>query len=559
MEYAKSWVQDCLSKHDICNADHNASLGHAERPKRVLELTIDRDTVLRQSSELSQPFLYVTLSHMWGAHPEQQLQLSQSRLEEFQTAIPEEELSEVYRTAIKMTLDLGYRYLWIDSLCILQDSSEDWSSEATRMGVIYRNAVCSLSFLYPPEMGVNPLHDRRAKSPCIFRRATLSGPGLIARPSPAFFTKYGNFQYGKALLPKIEHWGKYWEWLDWTKWPLFSRAWVLQERLLCRRHIVVIGYDHLLFECSEYQCDELIGQLREEHYPHEKVTEPTKKSFSALQYTEHPLDSFVPWFETIYCYRAKRLTRESDRIIAHAGVARVFETTNRLTYLAGMFLEHMPHTLLWHGDKFAARDADSVISQELGVDKIEALDIKAPSWSWFALPTQVEISNDNITYDDTMNVSIFLPPTPAFSWLGHEGNDRPDTSFHDFTGLRLVLEVPTFSAIASIGRTKDAITLRQSNNLLLNNTSLLGQEIFWVPDTRSEDLESSIDAVLTVLRVYEPYTTHRHVIAEGLILIAGEESNAWQRIGWWSNEVSFDQPDDFKHLLELNKRTLTLV
>lgn len=57
------------------------------------------------------------------------------------------------------------------------------------------------------------------------------------------------------------------------------------------------------------------------------------------------MDNFVPWWE-VYNYRSKGLTRDSDRVIALEGVARVFERTQRLTYMAGIFLEHMPHTLL---------------------------------------------------------------------------------------------------------------------------------------------------------------------------------------------------------------------
>ena len=43
------------------------------------------------------------------------------------------------------TRNLGYRYLWIDSLCIVQDDQEDWDREATLMYNVYTNAECNLA------------------------------------------------------------------------------------------------------------------------------------------------------------------------------------------------------------------------------------------------------------------------------------------------------------------------------------------------------------------------------------------------------------------------------
>lgn len=110
----------------------------------------------------------------------------------------------------------------------------------------------------------------------------------------------------------------------------------------------MIGRDYLLRECAEYQCDELIGPIQNRLYPYDGIKQPTKKNLSAPRRTEGRgvgLDNFVPWWE-VYNYRSKGLTRDSDRVIALEGVARVFERTQRLTYMAGIFLEHMPHTLL---------------------------------------------------------------------------------------------------------------------------------------------------------------------------------------------------------------------
>jgi hypothetical protein len=466
-----------------------------------------------------------------------------------------------------MTIDLGYQYLWIDSLCIIQDSPNDWSTEARRMGVIYSSGVCSLSFLQPPEMGVMPLHDRRAKSHCIFRRATASTQGLIVKPSPAFWLIYGNFHSRAKLLPSIKHWGKYWEWLDWIKWPLFQRAWCLQERLLCRRTIIVLGRDHLLWECAEYQCDELVGPLQNRLYPYDGIREPTKKSFSALRHKEGRgtgLDSFVPWWEVIHSYRSNDLTRESDRVIALEGVARVFERTQRLTYMAGMFLEHMPHTLLWHGDAFLREHEDTSISYEREIDATKISRVKAPSWSWLAMPSRERISNENASYDDTLNRSLFLSPTPTFCWSRAPTSPRPDTAFHDFSDLQLIVKTPTFAATVFRVGPKNLVTTTQPLDLFLHGTQVLLGDLAWVPDVQQPDQSLSGQVLLTILRVYEPYLSNSPVLAEGLVLTPGEKEDTCVRIGWWSAElspgpISPEDQDSLERLLNRNSRTLTLV
>ncbi|TVY55546.1 hypothetical protein LCER1_G002742 [Lachnellula cervina] len=42
-----------------------------------------------------------------------------------------------FRDAVIVTRELGIRYLWIDSLCIVQDDLDDWRKESAQMDRIY--------------------------------------------------------------------------------------------------------------------------------------------------------------------------------------------------------------------------------------------------------------------------------------------------------------------------------------------------------------------------------------------------------------------------------------
>lgn len=89
---------------------------------------------------------YLTLSHRWGARPA--LALTKSKISLWSSNIPLEDLPQTYRDAVVATTRLGFEYLWIDALCIIQDSKEDWYREASAMSDVYINSICNLSALH---------------------------------------------------------------------------------------------------------------------------------------------------------------------------------------------------------------------------------------------------------------------------------------------------------------------------------------------------------------------------------------------------------------------------
>src|SRR5687768_16022479 len=86
---------------------------------------------------------YVCLTHRWT--PTKPLQLTTASAEQFKTAIPLTDLSQTFEDAFAVTSSLGYRYIWIDSLCIIQDSTEDWATESSKMGEVYAHAAFTIA------------------------------------------------------------------------------------------------------------------------------------------------------------------------------------------------------------------------------------------------------------------------------------------------------------------------------------------------------------------------------------------------------------------------------
>jgi hypothetical protein len=93
---------------------------------------------LVESETLKNDTLYATLSHCWGQCTI--IRLLRGLYEEFTKGIKFDTLSKTFQDAVLLTTSLGMHYLWIDSLCIIQDAEENWARESSRMCSVYSNS-----------------------------------------------------------------------------------------------------------------------------------------------------------------------------------------------------------------------------------------------------------------------------------------------------------------------------------------------------------------------------------------------------------------------------------
>lgn len=147
---AKRWLQDCLETHGPCRAISERAAQFFRPPARLIDVgnACDySDVRLRSWASLAadRP-RWVALSHCWGPDGIQ-YKLQRATLETFHEAMCFERLSQNFKDAIEGTRVLastfGKLYLWIDALCIIQDSGDDWATESVKMGHIYSNSLCT--------------------------------------------------------------------------------------------------------------------------------------------------------------------------------------------------------------------------------------------------------------------------------------------------------------------------------------------------------------------------------------------------------------------------------
>lgn len=164
------WLQDCMKSHKSCNWESSRKL-----PTRFIStgLTESGPVKLCLSKDLAPQTRYFTLSHSRGKLDF--LKLTSLNLEDFLIEIPVNELTRTFQDAIALTKACKIGYIWIDSLCIMQDSEEDWLHETSLMAPAYLNAECNIAAHWATDGRTGLFHTRDIEriQPQI---VTFSGP-----------------------------------------------------------------------------------------------------------------------------------------------------------------------------------------------------------------------------------------------------------------------------------------------------------------------------------------------------------------------------------------------
>lgn len=148
LSLAGGWISACHREHTCHQAPSRTNPDVPFRPTRLLDVG-DSDNIqnprlsIKQSN--SSPVQYLALSHCWGRKLSNFYKLTKETEEELLQGVRLEKLSRTFQDAVKVCRKLNQRYIWIDSLCIKQDSPEDWIQEAARMHLVYANSYCTIA------------------------------------------------------------------------------------------------------------------------------------------------------------------------------------------------------------------------------------------------------------------------------------------------------------------------------------------------------------------------------------------------------------------------------
>ncbi|KAK5677194.1 hypothetical protein LTS10_010383 [Elasticomyces elasticus] len=373
VERIKEWMRTCGEEHHLC-AIPPASVS----PLRVVEVSNHRAKVVYSDGVVAP---YLTLSHCWGSSPV--IRLLRENIHALQEDIPWTSLSKTFQDAILLTWRLGFRYIWIDSLCILQDSTEDWEFHASRMAQIYSNSQLTLSADGGTD-GSHGLFSDRSQEPYnlrsfdappihnadLWRSKRLDGKdrdGCIRTFEVILKPPHGLYQNCRP------------------KEPLLNRAWVFQEQILSPR-IVHFASGELYFECiSHLTCECSRWSLRTKSHQWETRW---RKAHAVLlgQDPMVPEQHFQPEnrkkifdFEAyrglVEAYTELDITKELDRVPALSGVT----FGRRDEYLAGMWRSLLIECLHWYP---VSQSISNVMAHRPNI-------YRAPTWSWASVEAPI--------------------------------------------------------------------------------------------------------------------------------------------------------------------------
>lgn len=345
-----------------------------ELPTRLLHLTttgVGGEPMVRlidganASLDVSTP--YIALSHSWGNT--MPIQLIASRLFEFTNGIAFRDLPATFRDAAALTLELGVSHLWIDSLCIIQDSASDWLHEAQRMASVYAfsHLTIAASASKNPTTGLSPSPRPRT---------------VIVRPSWTGFIQEWRLQPGQTLRITNPWYQEFKNTI--VSAPLNRRGWTYQEYALSPR----------VLHCTdgEWWWNGISDEIHRETStkPIKFFTGPGSITWPdkvALFNVERRRLTRTPdiwlWDYLTSQYNQRALTKRKDKLVAFGSIAQLFGQVNDLPidnpgeYVAGAWRSYLPFGLHWS----IGENAERFVSQPGSEDEQYVI----PSWSWASI------------------------------------------------------------------------------------------------------------------------------------------------------------------------------
>ncbi|TFK48919.1 HET-domain-containing protein [Heliocybe sulcata] len=498
--------------------DHCIHTHHANCPPPQVDIVlpdrvIDCSDVKRPRIVLTggaQRGFYVTLSYVWGGP--QPLTTTENIDDYVNSGLDMSKFPQTIQDAVVVTHNIGQRYLWIDALCILQDSSEDKQRQLGRMQYIYRNAYLCIN------------------AACAYS----SREGFLGRPRPQKHFE-GRIPYrcpdgtvgsvwianGQDWVPGAAH--SYGDELD----PVTYRGWCLQEKMLPARSLVYAS-DTLKFHCQTETvnignalCEPSTG-LR---LPN-AIYQPVGPGGTPLSGPEQ-VTYRQAWLAVIFMYTLREISVPSDKLVALAGVAEQFHLVYRDKYLAGLWQKTLLLDLLW--------------SRSTTDKRPRPKRYRAPSWSWASIDGLVSA----VYLEGELGIA------PSSSQPSSSGSARMQIRQVEILDCQVTLSSKEVAfgevnaGTLKLKGYKEKAVLDSGKVLIELRPPLHGPvEIGLIIEDADEELRGQ---VFVIPLVWDPLGSY----CIGLVAIyAGEEQSEYRRVGRFENSTGSKDTEWLKGLTE---------
>ncbi|CAM1502944.1 Fc.00g077200.m01.CDS01 [Cosmosporella sp. VM-42] len=376
----RDWLHECSTDHDECRRGvysgqtYNEIQSSTVLPFRVVDVGpsdgSERPRLLTTSR--LETGRYLTLSHCWGkVEPPK---TTKATVHAWHESLPDEHLSNTFRDAVSITRELGERFLWIDSLCIVQDDPDDLKAQIELMGEIFEGSYCTIAALDAKGVNGSAETDRGLFSSGLhkLRNAHFLLRGENDEPQGELHEVFIHEALASFRIPL---------WLQNRAWHV--RGWVFQERLLSRR-CIFFTEAKLAWRCNRYWETEqtAIPECREKRGTLDPTTTNT---FGDYTYgVGHTLRKM--WQGCVEDYSTTKLTYNSDKDKAIKGLGERFSTRFGAKICFGILefgTQDLLHTqLLW------------IPVEARGSSLRTDPNFRCPSWSWMVVDGPVRWTHD---------------------------------------------------------------------------------------------------------------------------------------------------------------------
>ncbi|KAF1980018.1 HET-domain-containing protein [Bimuria novae-zelandiae CBS 107.79] len=377
LDFVKKMLYTCSKEHKLCQPREDVPL-----PTRLLDLGTGNlkygtGTVRlweTGNARASRGTRYACLSHCWGEV--QPIKTLKENIEPHKKEIRVEDLPRTFADAVNFVRRMGIRYIWIDSLCIVQDDTNDWEREAARMCDIYQNCVICIgapgsashsSGLYSS----NAVHIKRFSGSLGRKKYASQSPEIFAREPLDHHLLADPF-----YVPVEEN--------AHDPFTLRFRGWVYQEHMLAPRFVNFLEQE-LAWSCGATSLCECSYQSNNKAIA--SSMGKSKISFTSELHSASPEATAFMWRNMVSSYTKLYLSRDTDRLPAIAGIARVFEKKrgSQAKYFSGIWSDSAVQDLAWEtwdlpGWKEAWGDKTGRLYNRVN---------GAPTWSWASVSTWV--------------------------------------------------------------------------------------------------------------------------------------------------------------------------
>ena len=351
---ANEWIQRCIEEHPRCPVPNLSLL-----PTRVLDVGCAFDGSERVKIHVAADTRghYVALSYCWGM-PRQPVETTKATLHSYiHSGITTSSLPPTIEDAVQVTRKLGIRYLWVDSLCIVQDDREDKTREISQMRRIYSNAYCTISAANVSKVIESFLQARPTHGSHVFTLPYICPDGKI-----------GTMTLGQDVKLRDNPGWSVMQFYDPYAEPINRRAWTLEEKLLSPR-ILIYAAKSLRWLCDSDEWSD--GGNPDARFDTQAERLPYRMQVSTEIGTtildDKRLQSlWERWRYILEDYTNRHLTKAKDKLRAISGLADYFHKLTSDQYLAGLWRGDLLNELVW------------VRSKEAQLRPPQ----NAPSWSW---------------------------------------------------------------------------------------------------------------------------------------------------------------------------------